>query len=310
MVAEIEKIIKVIIAVLSILFLKISTCFAVDPSVIYSIYKRLEIDKLCKEMGFTKCRFIVKGENYENAWVTGDGNIYLTIALIRNCKTEDELAFIIAHELGHLYYRHPEKSIEEDFYTQLGLLVSKWLFNLDKEDIILSYKLLTAKYSREHEREADAFAVKLLLKAGYDPLKAVELFSRAIDEFNKVKEIKTQLEVIINKCYYDLNYLSGYCKTYGNYYNCCISNPLIGYICQGCCYVYNLLVQACNTKIAEYNNLMKQIAEYLNPYLRSHPLDEERITFIINTTIELKNKEKNEKEKLNKNNNEFVIFDY
>ena len=114
-----------------------------------------------------------------NAFVLPGGYIFLTDAIVNHCeRNEDELAFIIAHEMGHVVKGHAFDRMIADHSIQV---ISKWLrvgglIGAAAKQATL--KFLNTQYSRDNEHEADDFGIRLTMAAGYDPKGAARMFER------------------------------------------------------------------------------------------------------------------------------------
>jgi Zn-dependent protease with chaperone function len=104
-----------------------------------------------------------------NAIALPGGYIYLFEGLIAKAETVDEIAGVIAHEIGHVAHRDGTRSVLQTgglsflFGMVLGDFVGGWAV------IIAAKTVLQSSYSREVERRADAFAVELMKKLGGNP---------------------------------------------------------------------------------------------------------------------------------------------
>jgi predicted Zn-dependent protease len=101
----------------------------------------------------------------------------LTDELVQLAGDDRELVGVLAHELGHIEQRHALRSVLQK--SALSLAVS--LFTGDVSSSFaaaLPSFLLEARYSREFEREADAFAVEKLRAAGIDPAHLARMLER------------------------------------------------------------------------------------------------------------------------------------
>lgn len=134
-------------------------------------------EKIVKHLPPTtlKFQFYVVDLPEVNAFTMAGGRIYITRKLIAFVHSEDELAGIIAHELGHAIVRHPAIDASRLFKEVLG--VEKVT---DKRDIFEKYNQLIDKrrtkyvsVNESHENnqqlEADNVAVFAMIAAGYDP---------------------------------------------------------------------------------------------------------------------------------------------
>lgn len=114
-----------------------------------------------------------------NAFVLPGGFIFLTDALVNHCgRNEDELAFIIAHEMGHVVKGHAFDRMIAEHSIQV---ISKWLRAgglLGAAAKQATLKFLKTEYSRDNEYEADDFGIRLAMAAGRDPKGAIRIFER------------------------------------------------------------------------------------------------------------------------------------
>lgn len=105
-----------------------------------------------------------------NALAAPGGQVLLTRGLIAEASGPDEVAGVLAHELGHIQHRHATRML----LRNLGMSVL-----LGGSDIgRLSDTLLSHAMSRDMEREADAFALAALARAGVSPKGLVAFFER------------------------------------------------------------------------------------------------------------------------------------
>jgi Zn-dependent protease with chaperone function len=103
-----------------------------------------------------------------NAFALPGGHIYVFEGLINKAQSADELAGVIAHEMGHVAHRDSTRSVMQ----AAGL---SFLFGMVLGDfvgggavVLASKALLQTSYSREVERRADAYAVELMTRLGGD----------------------------------------------------------------------------------------------------------------------------------------------
>lgn len=114
-----------------------------------------------------------------NAFALPGGTIVLTDQLVEKAESDDEIAGVIAHEIGHVQGRHSLKQI----YRVLGLFFMVGVIGGDSSQIIddvvgQAAALQTLSYSRGFETDADRRSVELMVKAGRDPVAFVHLLER------------------------------------------------------------------------------------------------------------------------------------
>jgi len=110
-----------------------------------------------------------------NAFTTPGGNIYLFSGLMDKLATDDQIAFVMAHEIGHCAARHTVKKYQAALgYNLIGSIVLGQVGGEKAREITsmssnVVMNLVFSAYSREDEYEADRLGVKYLRSAGYDP---------------------------------------------------------------------------------------------------------------------------------------------
>jgi predicted Zn-dependent protease len=135
--------------------------------------------------------FSVVEEDEINAFALPAGHIYVHTGTILKARNVSELAGVIAHEVGHVVRHHVTQNYERQQTTgalyRLGVLTAALLGGGFAAGIAnLGGGLAAATYvnsfSREAENEADAFAVEILPRAGYDPQGLVDFFQTLIND--------------------------------------------------------------------------------------------------------------------------------
>jgi WD40 repeat protein len=155
-----------------------------------SAYLRQIGDRIVKGLPQTgiKFQFFVVDLPEANAFTLPGGRIYVTRKLIAFARTEDELAGVIAHELGHGLMHHAAVDLTRVFRATLGVTQVT-----DRRDIFEKYNQLieTARHKgvrdRDHQEdqqlEADRAGLYAMMAAGYDP----QAFSSFWDRFVEAK---------------------------------------------------------------------------------------------------------------------------
>ena len=107
-----------------------------------------------------------------NAFALPGGQIFITEALMGLLKTEDELAGVLGHEIGHVLGRHSAERLAKQQLTQhlIGAVVVGSGGGYDTAQIAqMVGSLINMKYGREDELESDALGLRIMREAGYDP---------------------------------------------------------------------------------------------------------------------------------------------
>ncbi len=106
---------------------------------------------------------VVKEESV-NAFAAPGGYIVIFSGLIEKAENADEVAGVLAHELGHVIHRHPTRALVRDVGTMVVLSVVFSSLGDAANAIYLGQRLMQLSYSRDAEREADREALKLLAR--------------------------------------------------------------------------------------------------------------------------------------------------
>lgn len=129
-----------------------------------------------------------------NAFATGDGYIYVHRGLITYLSSEDQLAAVIGHEIGHIALRHHAKRRVASLLRGGAGLAAYVLTG--RGELMEATDALTqiwiSGYGREDELEADRFGAELLALAGYNPMAVIETISVLKDQELFAREVRHQ----------------------------------------------------------------------------------------------------------------------
>merc|ERR1712130_244361 len=92
-------------------------------------------------------------------------------------NSEDLVAAVLAHEIGHVLARHGAENMTSDLFIKACKLMLGWTFGIGWSNWG-SQLLYELPHSRIMEAEADYISILLLLRAGYNPHCAVDLWRR------------------------------------------------------------------------------------------------------------------------------------
>ncbi len=120
-----------------------------------------------------------------NAFALPGGKVFMSRGLAERMTNEAQLASVIGHEIGHVTARHVNDRITRSRVVSGVLTVgiaaigsmsdSGSMANAAQQIIGTGGKGYLLKFSRDQEHEADALGVRYMVRAGYDPLGAVQV---------------------------------------------------------------------------------------------------------------------------------------
>ncbi|SFT80635.1 Peptidase family M48 [Lishizhenia tianjinensis] len=137
---------------------------------------------------FNDLSFYTFRTNEANAFVTSDGEVFVTIGLISQLTSDYELAFVLSHEISHYVENHNVEGFRKEIEIEESINGN----NFDKQ-----IRALKA-YSKQHEIEADELGLKRYLEAGFP-----------LEELVNVFDILAYSYLPIDEVAFDKSYISG-----------------------------------------------------------------------------------------------------
>jgi len=129
--------------------------------------------------------FEVINESVPNAWALPGGKIAINRGLLTEMQSESELAAVLGHEIVHAAARHGAQGQTRNLLLQGAVLAGGIAVGAATDDEgygqvallggMVGAQLINQRYSRDAEREADLYGMRMMKRAGYDPVGAVEL---------------------------------------------------------------------------------------------------------------------------------------
>ena len=129
-----------------------------------------------------------------NAFVLPGGKVFVCRGLLEVCKTDDELAVVMAHEAAHVQARHVAERLSMARFPSvlksvLMLLAAAGAVPFDAASEVMvfakmggvdlaAFMLLSLPYSRTHEKEADVLGLDIMVRACVDPLIATKVWEK------------------------------------------------------------------------------------------------------------------------------------
>ncbi|KQM76650.1 M48 family metallopeptidase [Xylophilus sp. Leaf220] len=122
------------------------------------------------------------GSKQINAFCMPGGKIAFYTGILDQLKlTDDETAMIMGHEMAHALREHARARVAKTQATQLGVSAISQLLGLGQigQTVTgLGGELLTLRFSRADETDADIVGLELAARAGFDPQSAVSLWEK------------------------------------------------------------------------------------------------------------------------------------
>ncbi len=129
------------------------------------------------------------GVSQPNAFALPGGPVYVTVGLLDLLKTDDQLAAVLGHEIGHVVARHAAKRLQGAIGLQLlqALAIGSGSTKTvrQRQNLELALVSLLSEYSQQDELEADRLSVRYLKRAGYNPNAALEALTALREHLHK-----------------------------------------------------------------------------------------------------------------------------
>jgi len=172
------------------------------------IVARTDASKSPYEFHFT----VLADDQTVNAFALPGGQIFITEALAKRLTSDDQLAGVLGHEIGHVIGRHSAEHMAQMELTQ-GL-VSAGQIATNDPNMMASYvgQMINLKFGRDDELESDKFGVNYMHQAGYSAEAMIEVMqileqasgNSSQPEFqsthpspaNRIEHLKQQIETL------------------------------------------------------------------------------------------------------------------
>jgi len=115
-----------------------------------------------------------------NAFALPGGFIYVTRGILAHLTSEAELVGVLGHEIGHVTARHSVSQLSRQ--QLLGGLVGVGMVFVPElrpfgDAAALGLQLMSLKYGRDDERQADDLGFRYMTSAGYNPIELIDVFA-------------------------------------------------------------------------------------------------------------------------------------
>src|SRR3954452_706308 len=165
-----------------------------------------------------KMKFYLVSSDQLNAFTTGGDYMYVYEELFLNCRSEDELAAVMAHEYAHVYARHVKSGMDRQTGQSVGTGVvagaagvaslllggglSSSVSNAETAGSAASSagKFIGMGFTREDEDEADEIGFAFYSRAGWDPHHFADFFKHMIAAgYDKTPEMMSDHPKLSNR---------------------------------------------------------------------------------------------------------------
>ena len=141
--------------------------------------------------------FTVLESETKNAFCLPGGKVAVYSGIMDDMNNEAELAFVVAHEIGHAIARHGGEKMTRSILQSVGAVLVSSIFDNELIDAVYGTGTelgVMLPYSRSNESEADAIGLVLMARAGYDPSASYTFWKR----FTNNGEGSSKLETILS----------------------------------------------------------------------------------------------------------------
>ena len=124
--------------------------------------------------GFKVVKINYEKDKSPNAWVafksSSNFSVHVTEGLMEILDTEEQVAGVLGHEIGHVRLGHYKKGVGRSIgWSILDGVLSATVGSVGQIVGAVGMNLAESGFSRQQEVEADDYGTELLKKAGYDP---------------------------------------------------------------------------------------------------------------------------------------------
>lgn len=113
-----------------------------------------------------------------NAFALPGGQVFITQALFERLSTEDQLAGVLGHEVGHVVHRHGAERMAKSGFIQ-GLVQSVMIGSGGDPSMANIANMIgqytSMKYGRDQELESDDYGVYIMMESGYNALELIKV---------------------------------------------------------------------------------------------------------------------------------------
>jgi len=169
----------------------------------YKVYDNAEANEYLNVLGqtvalysdmpetFKGYHFLILETDEINAFAAPGGFIFISRGMLHLCKTEDDVAAVVAHEIGHVQLKHAIKAIKSSRLTSAlttiavegtksfaGETLSSLTEAFEGSITDITKTMMNSGYARGQEKEADKAAITILKRMGYRQGALIDVLER------------------------------------------------------------------------------------------------------------------------------------
>jgi len=118
----------------------------------------------------------VFADDTPNAFALPGGKIGVNSGMLKVARTDDQLAAVLAHEVGHVVARHPSEQMSQSAAIQTALGAAGVGDEAVGQLVQMATGVGQLSFSRSAEAEADRIGLEYMARAGYNPEEAITLW--------------------------------------------------------------------------------------------------------------------------------------
>lgn len=130
-----------------------------------------------------------------NAFTLPGGRVLVTSGLVETLDSPDELAAVLAHEFGHVAARDSMIGLYRNMGLGIFLEAVTGGSGIAQQIVLLGGQMAELRFTRSQEERADAFALQLMARAGYNPEALARAFEAIDARAGELREEDVDLDL-------------------------------------------------------------------------------------------------------------------
>ncbi|MSR15621.1 MAG: M48 family peptidase [Gammaproteobacteria bacterium] len=139
--------------------------------------QKIVAQSVAASSGYPFVFHVLADDKTVNAFALPGGQIFITVALLSRLRSDDQLAGVLGHEVGHVLARHSAEHMAKQELTAGitgAVVMGAGSYEMGRVAQMVG-GLINMKYGREDELESDRLGVCLMAQAGYAPSALIDV---------------------------------------------------------------------------------------------------------------------------------------